>query len=87
MYLRKLEAKWYAHDVIALKKHKHIREAQWTESVAVGSKQYVEKTKEALGFLARGRKVKSINEGAYQIKETQLPYCPESENTAMDHNR
>ncbi len=67
-----------------LKEKKSVREAQWTQSVAVGSKQFVGKVKEALGYLVRGRNIKELKEGSYQIRETQLPYNKAFEYTDTD---
>ncbi len=36
------------------------------------------------GRTAQEYNLRKKRKGDYQIKETQLPYCPESENTAMD---
>ncbi len=33
------------------------KENKWTQSIAVGSKTFIEKMKEALGFRATGRKI------------------------------
>jgi len=49
------------------------RESQWTESIAVGSKEFVEDTKEQLGIRARGREVMGA-EGTYQLREASEPY-------------
>ena len=42
----------------ALRKNLNQQEKLWTESIAVGSQSFVEKVKEALGFRARGRRIK-----------------------------
>jgi len=49
------------------------RESKWTESIAVGSKRFVEATKERLGIKARGRKVLGEN-GTYELREPQAAY-------------
>ena len=50
---------------------------QWTESVAVGSKSFIETIKEKLGILAKGRKIFE-NDGGFQPREemgTDILYC------------
>ena len=49
------------------------RESKWTESIAVGSKVFIEDTKERLGMRARGREVNGGN-GTYQLREATEPY-------------
>ena len=49
------------------------RDQKWTESVAVGSQQFVKATKEKLGFKAKGREVIG-GDGSYQLKESSTPY-------------
>ncbi len=49
------------------------RDQKWTESVAVGSQQFVKATKEKLGFKAKGREVIG-GDGSYQLKESPTPY-------------
>ena len=44
------------------------RERQWTESIAVGSKSYIEKVKKSLGFKAKGRSIKGSKEH-YRLRE------------------
>ena len=56
-----------------LRKDVHAREEKWTQSIAVGSKFFVEKVKDKLGFKAIGRKV--VNTGdVYELKESEAPY-------------
>lgn len=57
----------------ALESENHGRESKWTESIAVGSKRFVETTKERLGIRAKGRKVFN-NNGAYELREPAVPY-------------
>jgi hypothetical protein len=40
-----------------LKTKNYVRESKWSQSIAVGSKSFVEGIKEKLGILAKGRKV------------------------------
>lgn len=49
------------------------RQAQWTESIAVGSKNYTEMIKEKLGQLAKGRKIFE-NDGGFQLREKKASY-------------
>ena len=47
---------------------RHFREANWPESVAVGTKSFVEKIKERLGIKALGRQVVNTA-NVYELKE------------------
>ena len=49
------------------------RKAEWTDSIVVGSKPFVEKVKALLGFRAIGRDVIQGAEG-YQIREEAASY-------------
>ena len=49
------------------------RDAKWTESIAVGDKEFVIETKAKLGAKAIGRREFENNEG-YELKEPQSPY-------------
>jgi len=49
------------------------RHEEWTDSIAVGSKPFVENVKELLGFRAKGRRVIEADEG-YQVREESAPY-------------
>ena len=51
------------------------RESRWTESVAVGSKAFVEKTKAELGIKAIGREVMGAD-GVYELREHDVSYNP-----------
>jgi len=44
------------------------RESQWTESIAVGGKAFLEDVKNNLGFKAKGRAIKGSNDD-YQLRE------------------
>ena len=50
-----------------------LRDSMWTESIAVGSKKFVEWTKEVLGIKAKGRKLVE-NEKILQLRENAVPY-------------
>jgi putative transposase len=49
------------------------RREGWTQSIAVGSRPYVERVKELLGFRAKGREVAEGEEG-YQLREALPRY-------------
>ena len=49
------------------------REVKWSQSIAVGSEAYIKKIKEALGFRARGRKIRRVVD-AFELRETTTPY-------------
>ena len=49
------------------------RKGEWTDSIAVGSRPFVEKVKSLLGFRAKGRDVIEGGEG-YQVREGPTPY-------------
>jgi len=50
-----------------------VRKEEWTGSVAVGSRSFVEKVKSLLGFRAKGRKVIDAS-GGYQVREKLSSY-------------
>jgi hypothetical protein len=52
---------------------KNFRQNQWTESIAVGSKGFIETIKEKLGILAKGRKVLE-NDGGFHLREKMGTY-------------
>ena len=56
-----------------LRKGGQAREEKWTQSIAVGSKFFVEDIKDKLGFKAIGRKVVSTGDG-YELKENVASY-------------
>ena len=49
------------------------RQDEWTDSIAVGSRTFIEKLKALLGFRAKGRKVQEGGVG-YQLREDPAPY-------------
>jgi putative transposase len=51
------------------------RESRWTESIAVGSKAFVERTKAELGIKAIGREVMGTD-GVYELREGDVSYNP-----------
>ncbi len=56
-----------------IKKDSHQRNAIWTESLAVGNKNFTENIKQKFGTLARGRRIKAVSE-TYTVSESQTPY-------------
>ena len=68
----------------ALKQESKARDVKWTESIAVGSKKFVEKIKEKLGTLFLSRKVEG-KEGQYELHDPQKPYGSQNtpENTFL----
>jgi putative transposase len=48
-------------------------ENKWTQSIAVGSKTFIEKMKEALGFIASGRKIICADD-IFGLREVITPY-------------
>ena len=49
------------------------REPRWTQSIAVGSEAFVEKTRAELGIKAIGREV-SGEDGVYELRERDVFY-------------
>ena len=58
-----------------LKNGSNKRDAKWTESIAVGDKEFVVDTRTELGVKAIGRKVLGDNEN-FELRESQIPYNP-----------
>ena len=52
---------------------KQSREEEWTESIAIGSKTFIEKVKEILGGRAIGREIQE-GEGGFQLRESAASY-------------
>ncbi|MCD6185715.1 MAG: transposase, partial [Deltaproteobacteria bacterium] len=68
--LRNSHKKWVEE---ILKEKKYVRETKWSQSIAVGSKSFVESIKEKLGIRAKGRKVGESGE-LYHLREAQVSY-------------
>ena len=49
------------------------KENKWTQSIAVGSKTYIEKIKKALGYRVKGRKIISADD-TFELREVMRPY-------------
>ena len=49
------------------------RASRWTESIAVGSSPFIERIKNAMGAMAKGRSIQAT-EGAFELREAQSAY-------------
>ncbi len=49
------------------------KENKWTQSIAVGSKTFIEEMKESLGFRAKGRKIIRADD-TFELREVLMPY-------------
>ena len=49
------------------------KESKWTQSIAVGSKTFIEKMKGALGYRARGRKIICADD-TFELREVIAPF-------------
>ena len=49
------------------------KETKWTQSIAVGSKAFVEKVRGVLGYRARGRKI-ICGDDTYELREVITPF-------------
>jgi len=62
------------------------KESKWTQNIAVGSKSFIEKVKESLGFRAKGRKTTCADD-TFELREEQTHYGksdqPDSGNTVL----
>lgn len=70
--MRRSHKKWVEEN---LKSDSTTREPKWTESIATGSKEFVEETQAKLGIKAKGREV-IASSGAYELRESKIPYSP-----------
>ncbi len=61
-----------------------VRDKKWSQSIAIGSKGFVEGIKEKLGIRAKGRKVVESG-GGYHLREAQVAYMSDftSENSGL----
>ena len=57
----------------ALEEIDNKRQSRWTESVAVGSKPFIQRIKNAMGTMAKGRSVQTTEE-AFELREAQSAY-------------
>lgn len=62
------------------------RESKWTQSIAVGSKTFIEQLKESPGFKAKGRKIIGADD-SFELREVLRSYGhpddPDSENAYL----
>jgi len=81
--IKAAQKKWVESSIETDNKDK---ENKWTQSVAVGSKTFIEKVKAELGFRARGRKVIGADD-TFELREEITPFGkvanPDSENTYL----
>lgn len=68
--LKRLHKTWIEEYLIL---NKMERESRWTESIAIGNRDYVEKIQNQLGVKAKGRKIIEKN-GSFELKEKHSPY-------------
>ena len=68
--LKEAHSKWVES---AIQTGNQGRETKWTLSIAVGSKPFIEKIKQALGFKAIGRKIRGADD-SFELRETMKPY-------------
>jgi putative transposase len=64
------------------------RESCWTESIAVGTQDFVRDVKKSLGYRAKGRKI-SKESDFYQLKEPKKSYLripPKKESKSLNHS-
>jgi len=57
----------------ALGSKNQVRESKWSEAIAVGSRRFVEATKDRLGIKAKGRRVLG-GDGSYEVREPAPAY-------------
>ncbi|MBW1812654.1 MAG: transposase [Deltaproteobacteria bacterium] len=69
-HLKETHHKWVDSAIPA---ENHNRESKWTQSIAVGSKSFVENIKEGLGFRAKGRKVIGSDD-MFELRENPAVY-------------
>ena len=81
--LKKAHYKWVESEIQTDNSGK---ENKWTQSIAVGSKTFVETMKEAFGFRAKGRKIICADD-SFELREEITPFGnaanPDSENTYL----
>ena len=62
------------------------KESKWTQSIAVGSKPFIEKVNETLEFRAKGRKIICADD-TFELREALTPFGkvdqPDSGNTFL----
>jgi putative transposase len=70
-HMKRSHQKWVEE---ALKNDQHKRQTQWTQSIAVGDKSFIESVQQGLKNQIRGRSVIEAESGAYQLREEQSVY-------------
>ena len=68
--LKEAHYKWVDSEIQTTKSDK---ENKWTQSIAVGSKTFIETMKESLGFRAKGRKIICADD-TFELREVIPPY-------------
>ena len=69
-HLKEAHRKWVES---ALPDGNNQRDSKWSQSIAVGSKSFVEEIKERLGFKAKGRRVIGCDD-TYELRESSASY-------------
>ena len=69
-YFRKAHRRWVEAE---LEKFDGSRQSHWTESIAVGSKEFIEMIKQQLSLRVRGRRMRPLNKGM-ELRETTVSY-------------
>jgi hypothetical protein len=57
----------------AIQTDKYDKDNKWTQSIAVGSKTFIENMKRALGYRPRGRKIISADD-TFELREVITPF-------------
>ncbi len=57
----------------AVREKRNARESEWSQAIAVGSEAYIKKVKKALGFKAKGRKIRPSG-GLFELREEIASY-------------
>ncbi|MFK5952299.1 MAG: transposase [Desulfobacterium sp.] len=70
-HMKESHQKWINE---ALENDRLKRESHWTQSVAVGDKEFLQSVKESLNHNVRGRSVESTDSGSFQLREAQTSY-------------
>jgi len=70
-HMKEFHQKWINE---ALKNDRLKRENHWTQSVALGDKEFLQSVKESLNHHAHGRFVESTDSGSFQLREAQTSY-------------
>jgi len=83
--VEKLKESHYKWVQAALKENDHQHVGKWTESVGVGSKDFLKTVKEKLGHRARGRNIlEDKKSNSWQLREDQSAYGAYFQNNASN---